>query len=50
MHDLHNGTGIFIAEADDATKVFDHGASFIKTGKCKVKVRQKMTDSECVQA
>ena len=50
LHDLHNGTGVFIAEADDTTKVFDHGAPFIKIGKCKVKVRQMMTDSECVEA
>ena len=41
---------IVIAEADDTTKVFDHGAPFIKMGKCKVKVRQMMTDSECVEA
>ena len=50
MHDLHNGTGVFIAEAEDTTKVFDHGVPFIKMGKCKVKVRLMMTDSECVEA
>ena len=50
LHDLHNGTGGCIAEADDKTKVFDHGAPFISMGKCKVKVRQMITDSEYVQA
>ncbi len=43
LHDLHNGTTVFIAEADDTTKVFDHGVPFIKMGKCKVKVRQMIT-------
>tara|TARA_B100000212_G_scaffold327693_1_gene291209 strand:+ start:105 stop:206 length:102 start_codon:yes stop_codon:yes gene_type:complete len=31
LNDLHNGTGVFIAEADDTTKVFDHGGNFIKS-------------------
>tara|TARA_B100000212_G_scaffold291980_1_gene233819 strand:+ start:315 stop:422 length:108 start_codon:yes stop_codon:yes gene_type:complete len=30
LHDLHNGTGLFIADVDDLTKVFNPGAPFIK--------------------
>ena len=50
LHGLNNGTGVFIAEADYTTKVFDHGAPFIKMGKCKIKVRQIMNDLEWVEA
>ena len=50
LHDLHNGTGVFIADVDDTTKVFDHGAPCISIGKCKVKVRQILTESERVEA
>ena len=31
-------------------KFFDHVVPFIKMEKCKVKVRQMITDSECVEA
>ena len=50
FHDLLNGTGIFIAKADNTTIVFDHEVPFVKMGKSKVKLRQRMTDSECVEA
>tara|TARA_B100000212_G_C26899996_1_gene333293 strand:- start:210 stop:401 length:192 start_codon:yes stop_codon:yes gene_type:complete len=36
LRDLHNGTGVFIAEAQIQQRFFDHGAPFIKMGKCKI--------------
>ena len=41
LHSLHNGTGIFVDEADDATKVFDHGGTLYKDGKMQGKSKAK---------